>query len=265
LDKRGGRRQDGGMTGTGDEQAAGDGLHMYDELAGWFHLLTAPEEYRDEASLFLDLLREHVAGDVETLLELGSGGGNTASHLREHLRLTLTDIAPAMLDLSRGLNPGCEHVLGDMRTLRLGRTFDAVLIHDAVMYMTTEADLQAALLTAFVHLRPGGAVLVVPDCVRETFQPTTDHGGHDGPDRALRYLEWSFDPDPTDTTFVTEFAILFRDGPDHVRVRHDRHVEGLFPRATWLALLGQVGFAATIVGDRWERELFLGRRPAAAT
>ena len=77
-----------------------------------------------------------------------------------------------MLELSRGLNPGCEHLLGDMRTLRLGRTFDAVLIHDAVMYMTSEADLRAALETAFVHLRPGGAAVVAPDCVRETFRPS---------------------------------------------------------------------------------------------
>jgi Methyltransferase domain len=243
------------------DEAPGDGPRMYDELANWFHLLTAPEEYADEAEIILGLLREHVDGPLETLLELGSGGGNTASHLRAHLRLTLTDVAPAMLDLSRGLNPGCEHVLGDMRSVRLGRTFDAVLIHDAVMYMTTEADLRAAFETAFVHLRPGGAAVIAPDCVRETFRPATDHGGHDGPGRSLRYLEWSYDPDPADTTFVTDFAILIREGADDVRVRHDRHVEGLFPRATWLGLLSDAGFEPTIVGDRWERELFVARRP----
>lgn len=241
---------------------AGDGLRMYDELADWFHLLTAPEEYADEAALVLDLLREHVEGPLETLLELGSGGGSTASHLRSHLRLTLADVAPAMLDLSRGLNPGCEHVLGDMRSLRLGRTFDAVLIHDAVMYMTTEADLRAALETAFVHLRPGGAAVIAPDCVRETFKPGTEHGGHDGPDRALRYLEWSHDPDPDDTTFVTDFAMLLREGAGDVRVRYDRHVEGIFPRATWVDILRDVGFDVSVVGDRWERELFVARRRA---
>jgi ubiquinone/menaquinone biosynthesis C-methylase UbiE len=242
---------------------SGDGLRMYDELADWFHLLTAPEEYADEAAVFLNLLREQVEGPLETLLELGSGGGNTASHLRADVRLTLTDIAPGMLELSRGLNPGCEHVLGDMRTLRLGRTFDAVLIHDAVMYMVSAGDLRAALETAFVHLRPGGAAVIAPDCVRETFRPETDHGGHDGPDRALRYLEWSYDPDPSDMTFVTEYAMLVREGADDVRVRHDRHVHGVFPRATWLDLLRAVGFEPSIVGDRWERELFVARRPRA--
>jgi hypothetical protein len=239
---------------------AGDGLRMYDELADWFHLLTAPEEYADEAAFVLDVLREHVEGPLETLLELGSGGGNTASHLRSHLRLTLTDVAPGMLALSRGLNPDCEHIVGDMRTLRLGRTFDAVLIHDAVMYMTSEADLRAALETAFVHLRQGGAAVIAPDCVRETFKPGTEHGGHDGPDRALRYLEWSHDPDPSDTTFVTDFAILLREGATDVRVRYDRHVEGIFPRATWLDVLGAVGFEPVVVEDVWKRELFVARR-----
>ncbi len=232
-------------------------------MADWFHLLTSPEDYADEAAVVLDLLREHVDGPLETLLELGSGGGNTASHLRADLRLTLTDIAPAMLDLSRTLNPGSEHLLGDMRTLRLGRTFDAVLIHDAVMYMATEADLRAALETAHVHLRPGGVVVVVPDCVRETFQPKTEHGGHDGSGRGLRYLEWTYDPDPDDTTFLTDFAILLREGADDVRVRYDRHVMGLFARGTWLDLFGKVGFMPSVVVDRWERDVFVGERPAS--
>ncbi len=243
--------------------APGDGLRLYDELADWFHLLTAPAEYADEAAFILGLLRASVVGPLESLLELGSGGGNTASHLRAHLRLTLTDISAAMLDLSRTLNPDCEHHLADMRTTRLGRTFDAVLIHDAVMYMTTTADLRSALETAFAHLRPGGAAVIAPDRVRETFQPKTGHGGHDGTGRALRYLEWTYDPDPDDTTFVTDFALLLREGADDVRVRFDRHVEGLFPRATWLDLLREVGFAPSRVVDRWDRDVFVGVRPPA--
>ena len=117
---------------------------MYGELAPWFHLLTPPEDYAGDAKSVLDLLRGHVDGRVETLLELGSGGGNTASHLRRDLHLTLSDLSPQMLELSRTINPDIDHICGDMRTLRLGRTFDAVLIHDAVCYMTTESDLRPA-------------------------------------------------------------------------------------------------------------------------
>jgi SAM-dependent methyltransferase len=231
---------------------------MYGRLAPWFHLLTAPADYADEAAHVLQLLRERV-DPLETLLELGSGGGNTASHLRAELRLTLTDRSPAMLELSRTINPGVEHILGDMRELRLGRRFDAVLVHDAIVYMTSEADLRSAVATVAAHLRPGGAAVLMPDFVRETFAPATDHGGHDGPDRALRYLEWSWDPDPSDTTYVTDFAFLLRDPDGTVRVEHDRHVEGLFPKRTWLALLEAAGLEAEALVDPGERVVFVGR------
>src|SRR5690606_2038705 len=105
------------------------------------------------------------------------------SHLKKRFTCTLTDISPAMLELSRGLNPECEHIEGDMRTLRLPRTFDAVLVHDAVDYMTTREDLAAVAATAFLHLRNGGVALFVPDCVRETFEPSTESGGSDVPGR----------------------------------------------------------------------------------
>jgi hypothetical protein len=243
-------------------------LLMYGELAPWFHLVTAPGDYADEAAAILDLLRDGIDGPLETLLELGSGGGNTASHLRRAVTLTLSDLSPEMLELSRTLNPAVEHVVGDMRTLRLGRTFDAVLIHDAICYMTTEADLRAALATASLHVRPGGIALFQPDHVRETFAPGTDHGGQDEPvspvggrGRGLRYLEWTTDPDPSDTTYQVDYALLLQHDDGRVEVRHDRHIEGLFPVATWLRLLGDVGFDAEARPDAWERTVFIGRRP----
>jgi hypothetical protein len=128
--------------------------------------------------------------------------------------------------------------------------------------MTTEADLRAAIETAFVHLRPRGAVVLLPDFTAETYRPKTGHGGHDGPDgRSLRYLEWRYDPDPKDTTVVTDYAYLLRDADGAVRVLDDRHVEGIFPRATWLRLLAEVGFRVDASMDRWEREVFVGVRP----
>lgn len=236
---------------------------LYRGLASWFHLLTAPEEYREEAELYRRLLTE--SGPVRTVLELGSGGGNNASHLKAHFELTLTDLSEDMLAVSRELNPECKHVQGDMRTLRLGRAFDAVFVHDAVEYMTTVADLRAAIETAFVHCRPGGIALFVPDHLRETFHPRTDHGGHDGPGRSLRYLEWTWDPNPDDDTYLVDFAYLLRDEQGTVRVEHDRHTCGLFTRATWLGLLEDVGFRAESrvihVYDEVASEAFLAVKP----
>jgi SAM-dependent methyltransferase len=240
---------------------------MYGELAGWWPLLSAPAVYAEEAEIYRRLLVEAADRPPETLLELGSGGGNNAAHLKAHFRLTLVDLSEGMLAVSRELNPGCEHVQGDMRTVRLGRRFDVVFVHDAVVYMTTFEDLVRVMETAFVHCRPGGAALFAPDHLRETFRTGTDWGGHDGDGRAARFLEWTWDPDPLDTTYTVDYAYLLREADGSIRVEHDRHLEGLFPRATWLSLLEQAGFQARAVPvdhselEPGSYELFVATRP----
>jgi SAM-dependent methyltransferase len=239
---------------------------LYGDLASWFHLLTAPEEYAEEAGLYWQLLVDAADQPIRTVLELGSGGGNNASHLKAHFAMTLTDLSPEMLAISRDLNPQCEHIEGDMRTLRLDREFDAVFVHDAIEYMTQASDLQAAIETAFVHCRPGGVALFVPDYVKELFHPRTDHGGHDGDGRSLRYLEWVWDPDPNDDTYIGDYAYLLREG-DRVSVEYDRHVCGVYTRGTWLELLAQAGFQAEVrkvhhSDEDVAREAFAATRPA---
>src|SRR2546425_991676 len=182
---------------------------LYGELASWFHLLSSPPDYAEEAEFARSLI-----GNAQTVLELGSGGGNNASHLKAHFKMTLVDLSEGMLDLSKKLNPECEHIQGDMKTLRLARVFDAVFIHDAIMYMTTEDDLHLALETAAIHCRAGGAALIMPDVLRETFVSLTTHGGHDsldGDGRSIRYIEWTFDADSSDTIYTVDFAYLLRE------------------------------------------------------
>lgn len=232
---------------------------LYTRRAAWFHLLTAPADYVDEAAELIRALRQAGAGPLSTLLELGSGGGNMASHYKRDVTATLVDLSPDMLALSFGINPECQHIVGDMRTIRLGRSFDAVLVHDAVMYMTCEADLRAVMATAFAHLRPGGAAVFAPDCTRETFAPGTAHGGGDDGARGLRYLEWTFDPDPADSTYTVDFALLLREG-DAVVCEHERHVYGLFSREEWIDWLEQAGFVAH-VQEADLGPLFVAARP----
>ncbi|HEX6105121.1 MAG TPA: class I SAM-dependent methyltransferase [Gemmatimonadales bacterium] len=239
-------------------------MRLYDRLAGWWPLLSPPDEYEEEAADLLGRLGAPPPappGERPALLELGAGGGSLAFHLKSHYSLTLTDISPAMLAVSRAVNPECEHLVGDMYALRLEREFDVVLIHDAIQYATTPAEAQAALRTAAIHCRPGGTVAVLPDYTREVFAPGTDHGGRDAPDgRGLRYLEWVRDPDPADTTFVVDYAFLLRAADGTVAVEHDRHLEGLFPREDWLRWFADAGIPATAAGDPFGREVFIGRR-----
>jgi trans-aconitate methyltransferase len=230
---------------------------FYDRLADWWPLFSPPVHYIDEAADLLGRLGAS-PGPERTLLELGSGGGSLAFHFKPYFRLTLTDRAPGMLAVSRTVNPECEHVPGDMRTLRLNRRFDVVLVHDAIMYAVDHADLAATLRTAAVHCRPGGTVVVVPDFVRETFTAGTDAGGEDGEDgQALRYLEWTWDPDPSDTTYLVDYAFLLRARGGEVSVVHDRHVEGLFSRAEWIASFAGAGLSAQSSLDAWNRDVFI--------
>ena len=239
---------------------------LYRELVPWYRLLDPVADHAAEVASYRAALERGASFRPETLLELGSGAGTNAAHLRDRFRCTLSDVSPEMLALSRELHPDCEHHLGDMRTLRLGQTFDVVLVHDAIMYMLTEADLAAAIRTAHEHTRPGGAAVFAPDCLRDTFVGQTDlHEGDDGA-RSLRCVAWSWDPDPTDDTFVTHYGFLLRDG-DTVTARHDVHVEGLFSKATWLRLLGGAGYEVETFPRPLDEEglfdeVFLCRRPA---
>ena len=235
---------------------------IYDDLVSWYRLVDPPADHEEEAAGYREALDRAATPPAETFLELGAGAGNNAFFLKQRFRCTLTDISPQMQALSLELNRDCEHILGDMRTLRLERTFDAVMIHDAVMYMTTEDDLRAAITTAFVHTKPGGAALFAPDCVRETFRDRTTLMQADEGSRALRGVEWAWDPDPADETFSVEYALLLRDGDD-MSSRHDRHVEGLFTRAAWIQILEDVGYAVEMVrrvDDGNVDEIFLCRR-----
>lgn len=233
-------------------------MKMYTSLASWWPLLSSPAEYAEEADSFLAMLGL-APGARPTLLELGSGGGNLASHLKARVEATLSDISPDMLAVSRQLNPELEHIEGDMRSLRLGRRFDVVLIHDAIAYCASRDDLRAAIRTATTHCLPGGTVIIAPDHVRETFKPETDWGGGDAADgRALRYLEWSWDPDPSDETMEVAYSIVVRDADGRVRAELDQHHEGLFAEATWLDLFREAGLTPRVVHDTWNRHVFVG-------
>ena len=232
-------------------------MKLYDELAKFWPQMSSPEEFKHEAALFARVLNSSIKPAPRTLLELGGGSGFVASHLKSRFKMTLVDLSPQMLAISRALNPELEHLEGDIRTLRLSRTFDAVFVHDSIAHMLSQKELKAAMKTAFVHCRPGGVALFVPDETRESFIPASDHGGNGN----VRYVQWTSDPNPKDTTILVDFGILIRDEHGDVRVVHERQNHGLFTRAVWLRLLREVGFKPMVVRDKVVRDMFLARRP----
>jgi len=248
--------------------AAAEQPLLYSKFAEWWPLLSDPEDYREEAGIFRDAILSTCSFQPKTMLELGSGGGNNASHLKRDFAMTLVDLSAGMLEVSRALNPECAHIQGDMRELRLRREFDSVFIHDAITYMVTPCQLRQAVLTAFLHCRPGGVTLFVPDWTVEHFRPTTSHGGHDRGCTGLRYLEWSVDPDPDDHRYTVYMVYLMRNGDTVTQSPLDRHECGLFSEQEWLETLVGVGFEPKrLPFDHSELEpgahsLFMGIKPA---
>ena len=242
-------------------------MRLYSDLTSWYRLVDPVADHADEAASYAAGFERVLGGRPATLLELGAGAGHNAFYLKERFRCTLTDLSPAMQALSREINPECEHVPGDMRSLRLGRTFDAVFVHDAVMYLTTEEELASAVHTAFAHTAPGGAAIFAPDFVREALREMTEViEGADG-ERALRCLSWTWDPDPADTEYIVDYLYLLREG-SRMDTVHDRHVEGVFPRETWKRVLSAAGYDVGTISrpfdDDVTDEIFLCRRPPAA-
>lgn len=240
---------------------------LYRDLADWWPVLSAPEEYAEEAELYHRVITSSSSAKPRTLLELGSGGGNNASYLKKHFEMTLVDLSPGMLKVSQQLNPECEHVQGDMRSVRLGRQFDAVFIHDAIDYMTSERDLRRALRTADEHCKPGGIAVFAPDHTSETFKPSTDHGGKDRAGRSMRYLEWTWDPDPGDSTYLSIMVYVLHESGKAIRYVHDQHICGLFAHNEWIRMMSEVGFTAKSIDlehseiEPGSSKVFIGLRP----
>lgn len=238
---------------------------LYTDLAEWWPVISPPREYASDA-LAVTAAFGTAAIDVRDALDLGSGGGHMAAHLKGRFSLTLVDLSEQMLAVSRQLNPECAHVRGDMRTVRLRRQFDAVLVHDAVDYVTSQADLRLVIETAFAHCRAGGVAVFAPDHTAETFLAGSGGGGGSEPGgRQASFTERTTDPDPADDWILAEYEFTLRDADGTARVVREAHRLGSFPRDTWLSLLARAGFdpharIRTDAGLR--RVMFIGQRPA---
>jgi len=235
---------------------------LYTELAAWWPHLAERESHANEAHLYQSLLDEAFGGRAGSILELGSGGGLLVSHFDEDREIVLSDLSEDMLAQCRIHNPGRVCHQADMRTMQLNRTFSAVFLHDAVMYLTSAEDLQATFDTAAAHLDSGGVFMVLPDVVKEHFEEMSVSGGSTGIP-AAQLLEWHWDPDPSDSTYQLELSFLLKDEHGKVEAVHESHSLGLFSSQTYVQCLRAAGLEI-IGGLIWDEnvtpEVFCARK-----
>lgn len=216
---------------------------LYSDLAKYWPLMSPPEEYADESPHWRNQILTRFAKRPVRALELGTGGGHFLSHLTDIVDATAVDLSESMLENARRLNPDVEHIVGDMRSIRLERIFDVVLIHDAIAYITSEDDLAATFATARAHLEVGGLFMTMPDhYIDRPVWPYINHRTHKQGDRELTYIEYS-SPDVNNPSLLqSSFLFVITENGER-RMELDHHTTGLFPVDTWRRLIEEAGFS----------------------
>lgn len=223
-----------------------DQRRLYGELAWLWPLTNTMADYAKQSEAFWEIIEENSRIEVETLLDLGCGGGLNDCALKKYAAVTGIDSSPAMLEIARKINPEVDYRVGDMRSVRLEELFDGVVIFDSLVYMLSEADLQAAFATVFAHLKPEGIFLTYMEYSPELFQQNrVQCSVHNHDDLKIVEVWNEYDPDKTDHTFESVAVFLIRRSGE-LQIETDRHLCGIFEIETWERLLKETGFQVKI-------------------
>lgn len=213
----------------------------YNDLAWTEELLADPAESGREAARLVAPIHRQLGHRPLSLLHLGCGAGGYDGVFKRHFVLTGVDISQGMLEIARQRHPDVEYIEGDMRSLRLQRQFDAVVIPDGIDYMASLAELSMAMVTAATHLKPGGVLLVVGK-IRETFSDNNfAYTGEQG-DLHVTLLENNhvcrLRPDAYEATLV----YLIR-RQDQLTIHTECHELGLFEHGAWRQVFADAGLS----------------------
>lgn len=212
----------------------------YSDLAWTEHIIAPPDEYTEETELLVNTIKQHSKIEVKTLLHLGCGAGGNDYTFKRHFKVTGVDICENMLEIARDLNPEAVYHHGDMRTIELGKCFDAVVAPESIDYMRTENDLYSAMMTAQKHLKPDGVFLVVANTAERFSQNNFVYTGSRD-DIEITLFENNYIPPYPGTTYEATLIYLIR-RKGKLEIYNDRHILGLFKLETWLDLLKKAGF-----------------------
>ena len=205
---------------------------VYNELAWTDEILASPESCEEEAFIYVEAIKNRISGISVTMLHLGCGAGGHDFHFKEHFSVTGVDISEGMLVLAKKRNPEVSYVTGDMKTIRLKKKFDVVVIPDSIMYMTTLEDLQKAIMNAARHLKPEGVLLVVAH-MKEDFKE--NNFAYSGEKENIHIAVFENNHIISDSTYEAAIVYLIRqDGA--LSIHHEVHTLGLFSYDQWMAI-----------------------------
>jgi SAM-dependent methyltransferase len=228
------------------------------DAARWYDAFYTDDDYAWESKRVLELIGERTS-DLRTLLDVGCGSGRHLEHFAAHARCVGVDIDRAALRLARRRTPPRTRlVVGDLMTLDLGRTFDAVTcLFSVIGFARTRAGLRRAVGALAAHVRPEGVVVVEPWRFSDDPVPgPTFETAVMGDEHVVRVIT------ETRRGGQTRLDIHYASaGPRGVRTRDEQHWLGLFDREDYADAFERAGLAADLdpVGLTY-RGLFVATR-----
>jgi SAM-dependent methyltransferase len=153
-------------------------MSVFGAYSRYYNLFYRDKDYAGEAAYVHDLIQAHRPG-AKSVLDLGCGTGRHDVALAQRgYEVTGVDLSEEMLAVanaqrstlnshpSTGFSKQPSNLnfqQGDIRSIRLDRTFDVVVsLFHVISYQTGNDDLRGAFATAREHLSPGGAFIF--DC-----------------------------------------------------------------------------------------------------
>lgn len=207
-------------------------MKVYNELAWTEYILASPQSNEEEAMTYIKVLEKYISLPSPTMLHLGCGAGGYDFYFKQHFSVTGVDLSEGMLKIAKETNPEINYVKGDMKDVKLEEKFDAVIIPDSIMYMTTSEDLLAALKNATAHMKPEGILLVVAH-TKEEFR--NNNFAYTGEDDSFHITVLENNHIVSDSTYEATMVYLIRqDGG--LSIEHEIHTLGLFSHDQWMTL-----------------------------
>ena len=243
------------------------GSSQFSELAEYYDPLQATKDYRSEARRLERLVHRYGRSGGRAWLDVACGTGQHLAHLRGNYAAEGVDRSPEMLRIARRRLRGIPLHCADMRTFRVGRSFDVVTcLFGAIGHLTSQRDLLRTFTNFARHLKPGGIAIVEP-----WFDPSEYRSGfvylatHRGPELTVVRLSGS---SRRRERSIVHYHYLIAERGQPIRHIETVDVGLLVARRRLLELMSSAGLSPTFIrtGLRPGRGLLIGSkalRPSA--
>ena len=232
---------------------------LHNSLAKYYDRVYSYRDYLDEAVRLQNLIIKYSESGGNLLLDVACGTGLHLKYLKDDFSCTGVDVSKAMLKIARKNVKGVTFKEADMKTLRLGKQFDAIVcLLSSIGYVKTPASLEKTIWNFSKHLKKGGLALIEPSHAKSAYangEPRIiTHDGKDAKIARINYTNFR------QATAVLNMHILIAERGKDAKYFVDRHELGLFGINNTLRIMKAAGLKSKYLksGLMYGRELFVG-------